>query len=260
MNTSSHRLSAALDADVRALNAQIPDDSVLEAAQRRLEDAIARSPETKSHRRISAPLSLAAVGVAALVVLGFLIPTLFVNQGVAFAEVQKHLRDFKTLTMTVTQRSNGMDLPTIHAWTDRRGNAHTTVGDSTRVIVNADSGTVLVLQHQSRRALRMSFVADKGAQEPQAFAWLKSVREFQGRAKRLKGTRTIDGQTTYGWSLEAGGMHIVLWADNDGVPRFVSVNNGKTLTERIQVSLDVPIKSERFSTRLPPGYTLEKQD
>lgn len=259
MNTSSHKLSASLDADVQALNAQIPDDSVLEAAQRRLEDAIARRPTTASHRRIPVRLSL-AVGVAALVVLGFLLPTLFVNQGVAFAAVQKHLRDFKTLTMTVTQRSNGMDLPTIHVWMDRSGNAHTTIGDSTSVIVNADSGTVLVLQHQSRLAMRMSFVAGKGPQETQAFAWLKSVREFQGRAKRLEGTRTIDGQTTYGWSLETGGMNIVLWVDNDGVPRFVSVNNGKTLTQRIQVSLNVPIKSERFSTRLPPGYTLGKED
>ncbi|MGH6714861.1 MAG: hypothetical protein ACRER1_01320 [Gammaproteobacteria bacterium] len=264
MNTSKYDLSAALDAHVQALSAQSPDADALDAAQRRLDHALAeeqaKTKKTAQRRRIPAKLTMACAGVAALALLGFLLPTLFVNQGVAFAAVQNHLRDFKTLTMTITQRSHGMDMPTIRVWADRKGNAHTDIGDSTTVIVNAGTGTLLVLLHQSHRAMRMPIGAHKAPEETQALSWLKSVRQFQGRAKRLPETRTIDGKTTHGWSLQTAGMHIVLWADNDGVPLAVNVNNGKTLTQRIQVNLDAPIKAERFSTQVPPGYTLAKKD
>lgn len=260
MNTSNQKLSAALNADVHALNMQVPDKTTLDAAQRRLDDVIANRPATARRRRIGSRLSFVAAGLFALAVLGVFLPTVFVNQGVAFAAVQKHLRHFKTMTMTITQRSNGMALPTIHVWTDRKGNTRTTIGDSTSVIVNADTRTMLILLHQSHRAMRMSIGANESPQKEQAFTWLQSVREFQGRAKRLQKTRTIDGQVTHGWSLETGGMHIVLWADNDGVPRAVNVNDGKTLSQRIKVNVDTPIKAERFSTKLPPGYTLAEKD
>lgn len=260
MNMSSHKLSGALDADVQALIAQIPDEPALDRAQQHLDDVIAGRRAQTRRRRMPARLGFAVVAIVALAVLGIFLPTLFVSRSVAFAAVQNHLRDFKTLTMTVAQRSNGMDLPTIRVWADRGGNAHTNVGDSTSVIVNVETGTVLVLLHQSHRAMRVSIGSDKTPQEAQAFAWLKSVREFQGRARLLEQTRTIDAQTTHGWSLQSAGMHIVLWADNDGVPRAVTVNDGNTLTQRIRVRLNAPIEAERFNTQVPPGYTLVKED
>ena len=260
MSISSHSLSVELSADLRALSAQVPDGSIIEAAQQRLEMSIPRRQATRSYGRQSVRLSLAAAAFAAVVVLVSLLPTVFLNQGVAFAEVQKNLRNFKTLTMAIKQSSNGMNLPTIQVLADRVGNVHTNIGVETTVIVNVESGTVLVLYHQSHRALRLSFAANQRPQDNQAFEWLKSVRDFQGHATRLKESRIIDGQTTYGWSSQEHGTDIVLWADNNGIPRFVSVNNGKTLSQSIQIRMDVPIKRELFDTRLPTGYSLDKQD
>ncbi len=256
MNASISSLSSSLQAHVRALSARVPGSVAMDAAQRRLDDVVNKGRIKVKRRRITARLSAACAGAAALGFLVLVLPALFTGQGVAFAAVQKHLRDFKTLTMTVTQSANGAALPTIHVWADRRGDARTDIGTATSVIVNAGSGTMLTLLHGSHQAMRMSIGTRGATQGTPALGWLKSVRQFQGHAERLPGTRMLDGKPTHGWSLRTHGMHIVLWADDDGMPRAVNINGVTTLTQRIHLSLDTPIDAARFSTEVPAGYTL----
>ena len=73
--------------------------------------------------------------------------------------------------------------------------------------------------------------------------------------------REIDGRPTTGWALDVQGMHIVIWADADALPRAVEIGgNGSQLRQTMHVSMDTPIDPATFSTALPPGYRLMAPD
>ncbi|MGH8371900.1 MAG: hypothetical protein ACRETO_04125 [Gammaproteobacteria bacterium] len=259
MNTAKLDLSDGLTTHVQALSAQQPDAGMLDAAQRKLNTALDEREAKHASRGLFGTRGLAYAGLAAaLAIVGVLAPTLFTSQGSAFAAVQARLRDFTTLTMTITQRANGIDLPTIQVWTNRKGDAHTDIGDTTSVIVNQSSGTILTLLHPSHQAMRMTITQPDTTHGSHALDWLKSVQKFKGKATLLPGSKVIDGMPTQGWSLNVSGMHIVLWADRDGVPRAVNIigDQGSTYSQHIKLSMDTPIDAARFSTELPTGYTL----
>lgn len=254
MNTSKPSMSPILAGHVQAITARSPGAEAIERAQARLESRLGQRKARVTRRLRLGWVGAACAGVAVLALL--LTPVFLTHQGTAFAAVQQHLRDFTTLSMTITQRANGTELPTVHVLADRNGNVRTDVGDATSVIVNVDRGTVLTLLHDSHKALRFSIASRRDQVKPNALGWLDAVRQFQGKAKRLPETRIIDGQRTHGWSLHTDGMHIVLWADDAGMPRAVDINGRMRLTQHMTLQLDQPIDRARLSTQLPPGYTL----
>lgn len=257
MNAPSNPLSATLNDHVQALKAHSPSADVSDAAQTHLESLLDRRARTSIRRLRYGWMGAACAGLAVLALL--LVPLLGTHEGSAFAAVQKHLRDFTTLSMTITQRANGINLPTIHVLTDRKGNTRTDIGSATSVIVNVDNGTVLTLLHASHKALRFPVGSHRDSDEPKALGWLDSIRQFQGKAERLSESRVIDGRQTHGWSLRTNGMHIVLWADDDGIPHAVDIGGSMNMKQHMTLEMDMPIDTARLSTQLPPGYTLESR-
>lgn len=255
MNTDTEQLSPNLAAHAEALRARTPSPAEAEAASRRLHERLRNAPaRTRGRNRRAGWIGLATATLAAVALLA--LPLLGDRDGTAFAAVQRHLRDFRTLVMTVEQRSGDMQLPTIRVWTDRAGDARAEIGDATTVVVDMRSRTMLTLLHAQRQALRMPLPAGAGSAGHGALDWLQRARAFQGHARRLPQTRDLDGTTLHGWSLDSHGMRIVLWADDRGMPHAVDVDGAADLHQRLQVRMDVPIDPARFSTQLPPGYTL----
>ncbi|MEP6898550.1 MAG: hypothetical protein ABI870_08475, partial [Rhodanobacter sp.] len=116
------------------------------------------------------------------------------------------------------------------------------------------------LLHDSRQAMQVPLDASMAHQPSDNLEWLDAIRRFQGDAKRLPGSRLIDGRQTTGWSLDTGGMHIVLWADPDGLPRAIEINGGQVFSQHMQVTVDAPIDDSVFSTAAPAGYHLMQRD
>lgn len=242
-------LSPALASHLRAL-VRDPSADMLDAAQAKLERRLAGAgkPTPRPSRWLGA---LAAAAMACLVLALVLMPT---SRGVAFDVVLKHLRDFHTLDLTITQQSQGIALPPIHVRMDRTGDARTDLGEATSVVVNAAEHRVLTLLHGPRVAMVMTLPATAAAKPDDALKWLDAIRRFQGKATKLPGQRVIDGRVTEGWSMDAQGMRIVIWADGDGVPLAVEVGNGQVLSQRIHVVVDPPLDRALFSTAVPSGY------
>ena len=80
------------------------------------------------------------------------------------------------------------------------------------------------------------------------------MRNFQGVATRLPGSRTIDGRKAYGWQLSTNGMELVLWASEDGLPLEMSMDQGTPLQFIFHFEINLPLSAELFSTRVPEGY------
>ncbi len=246
-------LSARLTTHLRALDEGL-STTATDAAQHKLEQRLAGRRQNVTQRRWLGWTAVTAT--AALMLALFLLPT---SHGIAFDAVQKRLRDFHTLTLQIEQQSQGIAMPPIRVWMNRAGDVRTDFGTATSVIVNVHEQRMLSLLHDSHFALQMPLPATGKAGDP--LAWLEPVRRFQGEARKLPGTRVIDGRPTTGWTLDVQGMHIVIWADADALPRAVEIGgNGSQLRQTMHVSMDTPIDPATFSTALPPGYHLMAPD
>ncbi|HEX7965264.1 MAG TPA: hypothetical protein VF651_06065 [Gammaproteobacteria bacterium] len=263
MNASDIRLSPGLEDHVQALRERVAQPIAADAAQERLDRLLA----SRRAGRMTRPgfrllFASAALAIVAVLALGLFLPLLFHGQGEAFADVQRHLRDFHTMSMTLKQRMGGMPMPTIRIWADHDGDVHTDVGDTTSVVYNAGGQTVLVLQHANHTAMRLTGIApDQAKAQAQAsdsLDWLQQVQEFKGHATLLAETRTLDGVPVRGWSLSLGGVNVVLWADGGGVPHAVNVEGvrGPHYTQDIKLTLDAPLEPSLFRTDVPSGYRL----
>lgn len=258
MNASTTpSVSPALDAHIRALNDATPDAHAVEAAQIRLHRALtartgAAPTRTRQRTRWSA-FAVTACAALALILVPFLVSE---RSGLAFADVQKHFREFRTLAMTVEETSAGIPMPRISVQLDDAGNVRTDVGSEISVVVNAADGQVLMLMHSARSAMR--FPVDIGPATPgkEALSWIEELRHFKGIATPLSETRLIDGETARGWSLKIANAEIQLWARDDGMPLAMSVGEGIGIDLRFRFDFDTPIDPARLSTEIPTGYQL----
>ena len=242
-------LSSRLTTQLRALDEGLSGIAA-DAAQHKLEQRLAGRRRKAAHRRWIGWTVVTAT--ASLMLALFLLPT---SHGIAFDAVQKRLRDFHTLTLQIEQQSQGIAMPSIRVQMNRAGDVRSDFGTATSVIVNVHEHRMLSLLHDSHFALQMPLPANGKGGDP--LAWLEPVRRFQGEARKLPGTRVIDGRPTTGWALDVQGMHIVIWADADALPRAVEIGgNGSQLRQTMHVSMDTPIDPATFSTALPPGYRL----
>lgn len=248
-------LSPKLSAHLSALNTT-PSDAATEAAQRKLETRLSNGRPVAVVRR---PWFgwVAAAATGCLVLALAMLPT---SQGIAFATVQKHLRDFNTLSLTIVQRSQGIEMPTIHVRMNRDGDARIDLGTGTTTVVNIGEHRILTLLHEPHMAMQTPLPIGASAGPTDNLGWLDAIRQFQGKATQLPDQQTIDGRPTTGWSMDAEGMHITLWADSDGLPRAIDVNGGRTLSQRMHVSVDDPMDASVFSTQVPAGYKLMRAD
>ncbi len=248
-------LSPKLSAHLSALNV-MPSDAVTEGAQHKLEARLSKAHPAAVVRH---PWFgwVAAATTGCLVLTLALLPT---SQGIAFATVQKHLRDFTTLNLTIEQRSHGIEMPTIHVRMNRAGDARTDLGTATTTVVNLGEHRLLTLLHDSHMAMQTPLPVSVSAQPAGNLRWLDAIRQFQGKATQLPDKRTIDDRATTGWALDTEGMHITLWADSDGLPRAIDVNGGQILSQQMHVTVDHPMDASIFSTRVPAGYQLMHAD
>ena len=254
-------LSTTLSVHVDALK-QADAGTALQAdaAQQRLVLVLAKRntvgrPRVGRGRRIIRWATVAATCAAVVIVA--LIPVFGDRSSTAFAAALQRLREFSTLSMTIETTVEGHELmPADRVQIDQAGDTRTDIRGLTTVIVNRQSGQVLILQQPSRRAIRYSIPRGGVAGPRRNLAWLDAVRSFRGHANELPGTRNFNGVTVHGWEMDVPAMHIVLWADADGVPREVDVTGAASLQQHMTLTLNAPLAPELFSTKLPAGYSL----
>jgi hypothetical protein len=248
----------SLDKTLESFAAHEPPAEMIGAAQQRLEAAvaarIARLPAPRTRRRVSGWLAAGATAVAAVVavVLLPLTPT------PAFAAVQEHFQDFRTLRFAMTHEVAGRTGVATFVSTTRDGRLRTDIGKDLSVIVNPAEGRVLTLVHPEHIAMQMPVGGGSG--DDDSLDWLEDIREFKGAALRLPEPRTIGGLEAYGWKLRTGNMDIVLWATEGGLPLEMQMTGQQQMHFEFHFEFDVPLPDEMFSTAIPARYRLVNGD
>ncbi len=252
-------LSPALDRHLRALAGTAPAHHAAEAAQLRLERRLAGTPET-ARPGARVPLwrrwSLAAGTALALVLV--VMPLMIGNRdALAFADVQRHFQQFRTLAMTVEHKAAGDLLQQVRVLLDDAGRVRADVSSELSVVVDPERGRILMLMHGSKSALWLPVAVDNVLPAREALSWIEELRQFKGIASQLPQTRLIDGRTAHGWSLSIGGARLQLWADDDGLPLTLGIGegDGELLDLQLRFRFDEPLPADAFSTDIPSGYS-----
>jgi hypothetical protein len=241
-------LSATLASHVRSTGA-VPDEAI-NRAQARL---TARMQQTRRPARVPARAWWAVTATAVLAIAVIIAGPMLSGGGDAFAAVQARFQHFTTLSMTITQRYGGKPLQTSHTIVDARGIVRTDVGDQLSVIVDAPRGRILTLLHEPRQAMIATIPKNRPADDD-ALSWLDDLRNFKGQATPLPDTRIIDGRTARGWTLQAGGTTMELWADAEGMPLAMRQLGGGGLEIDYRFEFDRPIAPEYLSSDPPAEY------
>jgi outer membrane lipoprotein-sorting protein len=244
-----------LDRTLELFGTREPDADMVDAAQRRLDAAVAAKSAARPARPVRAARGWLAAGASALVAaVAMLWLPLGTAPALAFAQVQQHFRDFQTLRFDLEQRMNGNPLMKARVSVRRDGSVRTEVGDDVVVVVNSSEMRVLTLVKASRMAVVSPL--DQGAKKEDALKWLDDIRNFQGVAKALPGSRIIRGQRAQGWALEIAGGNIELWANDAGLPLEMSLEQGMQLEMTFDFRFDLELPEDLFSTQVPDGYRL----
>lgn len=245
---TEEKLSPALADAVQA--AQAVPDAAVDAAQRRLAAAL----HGRSRRERPAMRRWVVAGFTAMAAVALAIGLPFLSgQGDAFAAVQAHFRQFRTLQMDVTQRLGGVVMQTSRTRVDAAGATRTDIGESLSIVVDPARGRVLTLLHDERHAV-VATIAPHAAATGNDIAWLDELRRYTGKATALTETRTIAGQPAQGWRLDLGGNATELWADADGLPLEMRMHGGGLQID-YRFAFDVDFAPDLFDTAVPAGYT-----
>lgn len=247
-------LSAKLASHVRSTGA-VPEDAI-DHAQARL---TARMQQARRPARAPARAWWAVTATAVLAIAVIIAGPMLSGGSDAFAAVQARFQHFDTLSMTITQRYGGKPLQTSHTLVDARGVVRTDVGDQLSVIVDAPRGRILTLLHEPREAMIATFPKNKSA-AGNALSWLDDLRNFKGQATPLPDTRIIDGRNARGWTLQAGGTTMELWADANDLPLAMRQPGSGGLEIDYRFEFDRPIAPGLLSSDVPVGYTLVVAD
>jgi len=248
-----------LDQTLKSLERE-PDEAMVQAAQRKLEAAgaarTANVTPAKPARRVGG--WLAAATSAGIVVLAMLWLPLVPSQALAFAQVQQHFRDFRTLRFDVEQRMNGNVVMKSRVHVTRDGNVRTDVGDFVSVIVNTSERRVMTLHHPAHVATLAPLEAP--ATPDDAMKWLDDIRDFQGEARALPETRRIGLHRAHGWELDTAAGKLTLWATDEGLPLEMTVSGAAALELGFDFEFDRALPAQMFSTEIPAGYSLGKAE
>jgi hypothetical protein len=248
-----------LDQTLELFAAREIDAAAVQDAQRKLEAAVAnrlsgKAPQRSRGRGVGGWL---AAGVSAgVAVLTFLWLPLMSTP--TFAAVQEHFRDFRTMRFVIDQRVAGEQVIQTRVSMTNDGNVRTEVGDDVSVVVNSRDKRVITLMRSAHMAIVSPLVAS--VENEDSLKWLKDIREFQGKAQALPQPRVINGEQTHGWRLVAGGLDIVLWATDDGLPLAMTMTGDAKLELDFRFEFNVPLSPGLFSTEVPAGYNLGTQE
>jgi hypothetical protein len=245
----------SLDTTLELFAAREPDEAVVSGAQRKLETLIAsRVSARSSHRPARGARGwLAAAATAAVVAVAMLWLPFGPTPALAFAKVQEHFRDFRTLRFEVEQRMNGRVIMKSRVSVTQDGNVRTDVGDDVTVIVNSTQRQVLTLMHRAHVAVPSPL--EKPATKEDALRWLEDIRDFQGEAKALPRSRWIRGQRAHGWELATVAGTIVLWATDEGLPLEMTMGSSTPIELSFDFDFNPSLDAKLFSTEIPAGYS-----
>lgn len=238
---------------VDAVTGQQPDPAQTENAQRKLRARLDSETAVVAANKSGWGWATAA---AAAVLLPMLLWMPGTNSALAFSDVQRHFLAFDTLVAQLTTTVGGNELVEMTIRVDERDRARLDAGAGFTYVIDPSRSMMLQLFHDQKRALLVPLAEANELNDGAGLDWLADIREFQGQAELLDETIVIRGRQAYGFSLDAGGMDMTLWAAESGEPLRLLMAGPGGLETRLDFEFDQSLDDELFSLTPPADYRL----
>ncbi|MBY6204525.1 hypothetical protein [Halomonas denitrificans] len=262
LTINAHPLKRYID----AAREDAPAASAADAAQRRLLHRLDQAGEPRATKPDSwSPSRSWRVPAATAAVLAILMVPLLLtvpgsNGGLAFAQVQSFFSDFRTMHARLTTSMNGNEILRMDIVVDDQDRARIDTGDSLTVIVDPTRREMLQLFHDAGLAARVPLTGEDVEEQSTGLDWLAEIREYQGQARLIEETRSIDGAEVFGFRLTERAVDMTLWAAESGRPVLLELETGNEaapITTRIRFDFDRPVDTDLFRLDVPAGYASE---
>lgn len=253
---NNKQLPPVLAAHTASMIALDADESEVQQAQLKLEAAVAKLPSSRKsvvRRWLLAGSTACAIGIVSM------LPIFGDHNGVAFAQVQQHFVDFKTMAFTIEQRYSGQLQLVTRVQINHAGDVRTDVDKGVSVIVSPNQKQVLTLMHDTHEAMQFPLEVAPVVNN-EATDWLKEIQAYKKVATPLSNTRIIDGVTANGWVLNVKGMRTEIWADDDGIPITMTMYDENKLNLNFFFKFNPVIAENTFSTNIPSNYSRVQPD
>ena len=214
-------------------------------------------------RRMAAAIIIVAAvaGTVAFLTLG--------NGGasIAWADVQQHIRNARTLTFKMVTETKGMPIGkmtmemTMMFKEPGLMRMEGTIGPSKNItIVDMQQNKMIMLMEAQKKAIVYDLTKlpaeDRKKQEGQNF--LAGIKKLIEGSETELGEKEIDGRAVKGYRVEKGNQVFTIWADAEtGQPVEMNLTmfQGESKATMSDFKFDVELDDALFSLDIPEGYT-----
>jgi outer membrane lipoprotein-sorting protein len=246
------------------LRAPVPDGPPAETVARTLAALKAADrPRSPFLTRRFVMRTLTGAAAAALIGTAVYLANPF-GPSVAFADVAQKFRDAHTLSYRYTVELPGQANPfSIKTLYRDPGHSRTEMPDGTVSILDAATGSGLVLNPQTKTATKIQMPASAltGADAANPPGAVELFRKLADQPNKPLGEKEVGGVKAKGFAVQFGAQTMNVWADaKSGLPVRVELTTRVAGQEAKAVMdqfvFDAPLDEKLFKAEVPQGYTL----
>ena len=216
---------------------------------------------------------LIPTAAAACIVAGITVAVVFLTLGnggahIAWADVQEHIRNARTMTFKMTTEIEGSPNKKVDEkvmFKEPGLMRREMVGPTKRIIImDQQQGKMIILEEATKKAIILylpGFPAE-GRENQIKQNFLTGIKKLIEESETELGEKEIDGRAAKGYRVEKGNQTFTIWADAEtGQPVEVNMTmfQGEARKIMSDFEFDVELDESLFSLEVPEGYIIEKQ-
>ena len=182
------------------------------------------------------------------------------GSSIAWADVQQHIRNARTMTFKTTTEEEGLPTREMTMMFMEPGHSRLIMGDGLVWIIDNSKGKILILDQAKKTGVIIEGATTQSLSRFHMMEILRTIRADSEGEESL-GTKKIEGRKVVGFLVHKYGKDITVWVDpaTELPIRIESevIRNGGAKSKHVlsNIEFDTELDGSLFSTNLPEGYT-----
>ncbi len=272
-NEPNIRVDGTIDRAIRALGElPIPPGPPPETIQAVLAAGMSQPKGAQVQKGIFTMNRFSKIAAVILIVAGITALVIFLTVGrggatIAWADVQQHIRNARTMTFKATVEVEGLPNMEMTQMFKEPGlmRHEMTMGPAkTIAIMDIQQSKMIVLMEAQKKAIIIDLtdLREEIRKKHEEQNFLAGIKKLIEESETELGEKEINGRAVKGYRVEKGNQVFTIWADAEtGQPVEVNMTmfRGESEMTMSDFEFDVELDESLFSLDIPEGYTVEQK-